>query len=100
VDPLFLAEEAKEKNAGREGRQASFDSFWNVLDGCDHPLPNKTHKKSSVAGTRTRVFRVRAEYPDQLDYNGSLVIHVFRFFKIESTLSEMIQLSISSTSRA
>jgi hypothetical protein len=39
-------------------------------------LPNKTHKKSSVAGTRTRVFRVRAEYPDQLDYNGSLVIHI------------------------
>jgi hypothetical protein len=28
-------------------------------------------KKNSVAGTRTRVFRVRAEYPDQLDYNGS-----------------------------
>ena len=24
----------------------------------------------SVAGTWTRVFRVRAEYPDQLDYNG------------------------------
>ena len=25
----------------------------------------------SPAGTRTRVFRVRAEYPDQLDYRGS-----------------------------
>ena len=24
----------------------------------------------SPAGTRTRVFRVRAEYPDQLDYRG------------------------------
>jgi hypothetical protein len=28
--------------------------------------------KNSVAGTRTRVSRVRAEYPDQLDYNGML----------------------------
>jgi hypothetical protein len=27
-------------------------------------------KKHSVAGTWTRVSRVRAEYPDQLDYNG------------------------------
>ena len=26
--------------------------------------------KTSPAGTRTRVFRVRAEYPDQLDYRG------------------------------
>ena len=26
--------------------------------------------KSSVAGTRTRVSRVRAEYPNQLDYDG------------------------------
>jgi hypothetical protein len=26
--------------------------------------------KISVAGTRTRVSRVRAEYPNQLDYNG------------------------------
>jgi hypothetical protein len=28
-------------------------------------------KINSVAGTRTRVSRVRAEYPNQLDYNGS-----------------------------
>ena len=27
-------------------------------------------QKVSVAGTRTRVSRVRAEYPNQLDYNG------------------------------
>jgi hypothetical protein len=31
----------------------------------------KKIKNNSVAGTRTRVSRVRAEYPDQLDYNGS-----------------------------
>ena len=30
-------------------------------------------QKNSVAGTWTRVFRVRAEYPDQLDYNGFVV---------------------------
>ena len=29
-------------------------------------------KKYSVAGTWTRVSRVRAEYPNQLDYNGPL----------------------------
>ena len=33
----------------------------------------KQQKKNSVAGTRTRVSRVRAEYPNQLDYNGVLV---------------------------
>jgi hypothetical protein len=32
--------------------------------------PATRQKNYSVAGTRTRVFRVRAEYPDQLDYNG------------------------------
>jgi hypothetical protein len=31
----------------------------------------KTRQKNSVAGTRTRVSRVRAEYPNQLDYNGA-----------------------------
>ena len=30
------------------------------------------NEKISVAGTRTRVSRVRAEYPNQLDYNGSM----------------------------
>jgi hypothetical protein len=29
------------------------------------------HSGASVAGTRTRVARVRAEYPNHLDYNGS-----------------------------
>ena len=27
-------------------------------------------RKSSATGTRTRVARVRAEYPNQLDYGG------------------------------
>ena len=27
-------------------------------------------RKSSATGTRTRVARVRAEYPNQLDYSG------------------------------
>ena len=30
-------------------------------------------KKASVAGTWTRVSRVRAEYPNQLDYNGFVI---------------------------
>ena len=30
--------------------------------------------KSSATGTRTRVARVRAEYPNQLDYSGVAVI--------------------------
>ena len=39
-----------------------------------HDGTNKQHKnerKNSAAGTRTRVARVRAEYPNQLDYSGS-----------------------------
>ena len=31
-------------------------------------------KISSAAGTRTRVARVRAEYPNQLDYSGLMMI--------------------------
>jgi hypothetical protein len=30
----------------------------------------KSPRAASPAGTRTRVFRVRAEYPNQLDYRG------------------------------
>jgi hypothetical protein len=33
----------------------------------------KKANKNSVAGTRTRVSRVRAEYPNQLDYNGYIL---------------------------
>ena len=48
-----------------------------VLDGGRHIFrwqKIKGEKKiSSVAGTRTRVSRVRAEYPNQLDYNGFVV---------------------------
>ena len=32
--------------------------------------PNKHAKRNSATGTRTRVARVRAEYPNQLDYSG------------------------------
>jgi hypothetical protein len=37
----------------------------------------KSTKLISVAGTRTRVFRVRAEYPDQLDYNRLLLANAY-----------------------
>ena len=36
----------------------------------DTGLVLEKKKNISVAGTWTRVSRVRAEYPDQLDYNG------------------------------
>ena len=32
--------------------------------------------KSSATGTRTRVARVRAEYPNQLDYSGICIYHI------------------------
>ena len=32
-------------------------------------------RKHSAAGTRTRVARVRAEYPNQLDYSGDCLRH-------------------------
>ena len=36
----------------------------------------ETRKKDSVAGTQTRVSRVRAKYPNHLDYNGLVGCHV------------------------
>ena len=33
----------------------------------------------SIAGSWTRVSRVRAEYPNQLDYNGSRWTHALLF---------------------
>ena len=30
----------------------------------------REHTENSATGTRTRVARVRAEYPNQLDYSG------------------------------
>ena len=39
------------------------------IDSCGRERTQ--HRKSSATGTRTRVARVRAEYPNQLDYSGS-----------------------------
>ena len=33
----------------------------------------KKQASNSATGTRTRVARVRAEYPDQLDYSGAVI---------------------------
>ena len=51
-------------------------SRWKVLQGvvkpwhtCDDDLQCLV-QANSAAGTRTRVARVRAEYPNQLDYGG------------------------------
>ena len=40
-------------------------------------------QQNSATGTRTRVARVRAEYPNQLDYSGSAV-HVLPLFAFVS----------------
>ena len=40
-------------------------------------------QQNSATGTRTRVARVRAEYPNQLDYSGSAV-HVLPMFAFVS----------------
>ena len=40
--------------------------------------------KASATGAQTRVARVRAEYPNQLDYSGSCKLNkeVFKHFKL------------------
>ena len=35
-------------------------------------ITGKSTGKGSATGTRTRVFRVRAEHPNQLDYGGAV----------------------------
>jgi hypothetical protein len=40
-------------------------------------------EKNSVAGTRTRVSRVRAEYPNQLDYNGFVASQCLNYLNQE-----------------
>ena len=47
----------------------------------------------SLTGTRTLVFRVRAEYPNQLDYRGALYVHTTQLIiyakgKLRKTLYE------------
>ena len=39
---------------------------------------------NSVAGTRTRVSRVRAEYPNQLDYDGAVLRSVISYLDVVS----------------
>ena len=61
----------------------------------------KIKSKSSVAGTQTRVSRVRAEYPNQLDYNG-LLVHNFYYsilyveYRTTSILNIISTLKVSS----
>ena len=45
-------------------------------------------QQNSATGTRTRVARVRAEYPNQLDYSGSAV-HVLPLFAFVAAWSEI-----------
>ena len=56
------------------GRQSMSSMLWqgkHYLGGtCNRQEPGKC-ASNSATGTRTRVARVRAEYPSQLDYSGS-----------------------------
>ena len=54
---MLLAQKEKIKNSNK----------------CDDFATSEQTLKVSVAGTRTRVSRMKAEYPDQLDYNGYLL---------------------------
>ena len=56
---------------------------WPV-DTYTHPEQSDARTKYSATGTRTRVARVRAEYPNQLDYSGSC-IQVCRPFPLAAT---------------
>ena len=48
---------------------------WFNARGVSSPEPEIARPETnSDAGTRTRVARVRAEYPNQLDYIGSLAL--------------------------
>ncbi len=47
-------------------------SIFHEKRGLLHVCPF-TQKQHSHAGTRTRVFRVKAEYPNHLDYMGDLI---------------------------
>ena len=54
---------------GPRWRRTVTAGLWAFFRG-PFSTPTATKRKFSVAGTRTRVSRVRAEYPNQLDYNG------------------------------
>ena len=57
------------KGCGRE--DDTRHTTQDIQHGTKDPRHMKTHcSKDSATGTRTRVARVRAEYPNQLDYSG------------------------------
>ena len=59
-------ERHKQKERNEERRKAKFQERKNAVPALHRSfaVPN------SATGTRTRVARVRAEYPNQLDYSG------------------------------
>ena len=50
-----------------------------VQEYCWCPASGHNSRKDSATGTRTRVARVRAEYPNQLDYSGFCAGHAAAF---------------------
>lgn len=57
------------------------------------------HAKISVAGTRTRVSRVRAEYPNHLDYNGSLYTVTCLVERLPTPVSDIVFCSIKKNTK-
>ena len=64
-----LAKRERGPKPGRKQTQACIDSGRGSEQGSNR-RPNK-QQTNSATGTRTRVARVRAEYPNQLDYSGA-----------------------------
>jgi hypothetical protein len=84
-------ERHKQKERTEERRKAKFPERKNAVPALHRSLavPN------SATGTRTRVARVRAEYPNQLDYSGSCQalepLHQPFEFRTTATLFPIIQ---------
>ena len=63
-----------------------------LVDKFLHIHKKELKRKDSVAGTRTRVSRVRAEYPNHLDYNGIMNVKILYKYLTKIKLSEGLPL--------
>ena len=82
---FHLCLEQRTKNKDKKTRNVKFRFHFCLEQRKKKPAMSNSvstfvqnKEKNSVAGTRTRVSRVRAEYPDQLDYNGTVSILTHR----------------------
>jgi hypothetical protein len=70
----------------KEQRMQYYKNSKRSTGKAENDEKRKKLEKHSVAGTRIRVSRVRAEYPNQLDYNGVVVTrkHTMSLYFIKS----------------